>query len=216
MAHRFTSRLQSRTPLLYAIVDASLVGGEEIVAVSERLVEAGVDLVQLRAKKVGSGTMLQWVRAMLPVCRAREVPLIVNDRVDVALVAGADGVHLGEDDLPPSAARRLLGPDVLVGWSTHGLRQVREAPSEADYLGLGAIHPTRTRRHSRVIGGEALTRAREATRLPIFAIGGLNAGNIAELGGLGLNGVAVASALLGGPSVESAVRDLRAALARWR
>jgi len=201
--------------MLYAILDAGLVHAEELVTTGERLLEAGVDLLQLRAKEVPGGRFLDWARRLLPRCREAGVPLILNDAVDVALASGADGVHLGQHDLPIRAARSLLGPGVLVGWSTHDPSEVAATPDGVDYLGIGSIHPTATRARSRVIGGEALTEAREATTLPIFAIGGITAENLPALGRYGFRGVAVASALLTAPSVDSAVRRLREALGHW-
>jgi thiamine-phosphate pyrophosphorylase len=173
----------------------------------------GVDLIQLRAKDWGAGRMLALTQALLPALREQGIPLIINDRLDLALVSGADGVHLGQEDLPAAEARALLGPDRLLGWSTHDAVEVAEAPPEADYLGFGAIYPTLTRKDSRVGGPEALTGITEATTLPIFAIGGIDAENLLPLGVYRIAGVAVASALRGSPS-EAALR-FRRALAHW-
>ena len=216
MAHSFVSRLrQGRPPLLYAIVDARLCGAEQVVDRAMTLVESGVDLLQLRAKEIGAGVFAEWARTILGSCRQRGIPLIINDRVDVALSVEADGVHLGADDLPVSAARSLLGPDVLVGWTAHDQKEVVGALSGADYLGFGAVFPTQTRENSRIVGPEALTGARRATTLPIFAIGGIDAENLGRLGTYGIAGVAVASGLFRGRSSANTVLDLKKTLSRW-
>lgn len=215
MAHPFVERLRAEPPVLYAILDAGLVEEDRLVAEGRALARAGVDAVQVRAKHMRGGHLLAVVEALLPALRERRVPLIVNDRADVALAAGADGVHLGQTDLPPDAARALLGSEALVGLSTHSLEEVRAAPGCVDYLGFGAMFATRTRKGSRIAGVEALTRAVAATTLPTLAIGGLRPDNVHELQGAKAAGVAVASALVPIDHRAGAVAAFRTALADW-
>lgn len=215
MAHPFAARLRQGPPLLYALVDAGLCAPGALVGHAEALARAGVDLVQLRAKGWEGGALLAAAEAMLERLRPLGVPLLVNDRVDVALAARADGVHLGQSDLPVAAARSLLGSDVLIGWSTHDLDEIRSAPAQADYLAFGSIFATQTRAGSRVVGPAALTAARAASTLPLLAIGGIRPQNVHHLGGLGLTGVAVASGLAGAADLPDVVRAFRDAMARW-
>jgi thiamine-phosphate diphosphorylase len=215
MPHPFVRRLAASPPVLYAILDTGLVGWDRLEQEARELAAAGVDAVQLRAKDASAGRLLRAVEGLLPVLHARGLPLIVNDRADVALVAGADGVHVGQDDLPPQAARALLGPDALVGFSTHSEAEVRAVPAGVDYLGFGAMFSTRTRENSRIAGVEALTRAVAATTLPTLAIGGLRPDNVHELQGARAAGIAVASALSPIDHHREAVAAFRAALAGW-
>ncbi len=212
MAHPFTERLHRPPRLLYAILDAGLCSFSDLVATGAELLEAGVELLQLRAKTLPAGEFLKAARQLVPYCRDHGVPFIVNDRLDVALAAGADGVHLGTSDLPYAAARELLGAELLLGCSTHDLDEIRQAEGVADYLGFGAMFATNTRPDSRIRGPQALTEAVAATTLPIFAIGGIEATNLGQLRGCEMAGVAVASALLEGPSRRDAVGRLREVL----
>jgi len=212
VAHPFKERLLRPPRLLYAILDAGLCPGAELVATGNELLEAGIDLLQLRAKGLPAGEFLEAARQLVPYCRRHGVPFLVNDRLDLALAAGADGVHLGTSDLPYPAARELLGNELLLGCSTHDLREIRQAEGLADYLGFGAMFATKTRSDSRIRGPQALTEAVAATTLPIFAIGGIEAAKLGQLRGCGMAGIAVASALLEGPSRRAAVGRLREVL----
>jgi len=188
---------------------------DDILEMGASWARHGVDLIQLRGKQMGAGSMLELVGRLHPPLEEQGVPLLVNDRVDVALLSGADGVHLGQEDMPAKLARGLLGADRLIGWSTHDPKELADVPPEADYLGFGAIYPTRTRQNSRIRGPEALTETQAATTLPIFAIGGIDAENLVSLGAYSIAGVAVASALLRGSSTREAVAHLRQALEHW-
>jgi thiamine-phosphate pyrophosphorylase len=215
MAHPFAERLRRRPAILYALVDAGLLPRDQLAAHAWELAREGVDLVQLRAKGWEAGALLACAQELLARLRPLGVPLLINDRADVALAGGADGVHLGQDDLPVRYARQLLGPDALIGWSTHALEEIRRAPREADYLAFGSVFATTTRADSVVVGPAALTAAVAASTLPLLAIGGIRPENVDRLAGLGLAGIAVASGLTRGDSAPGAVPAFRAALARW-
>lgn len=215
MAHPFAQRLRCAPPVLYAVLDAATVGEGDLVAEGRRLVEAGVDALQVRAKSWRAGRLLDVAERLLPVTRGAGVPLVVNDRVDVARVAGADGVHVGQDDLPVAEARAQLGPEALIGFSTHSLAEVLAASSLADYLGFGAIFATATRASSRIVGVAALTQAVAESTLPLLAIGGLHPDNLHRLRGSRVAGVAVASALVPTSMHPGAVEAMRRALDRW-
>jgi thiamine-phosphate pyrophosphorylase len=195
--------------------------GRDPRAALEAALEA-VDVVQVRPKRAGAAgpcaarEVYDWTRAALEIVRgcAREVPVIADDRVDVALALAAEGcagVHLGRTDCPTSLARELLGPDALIGLSTHTMAEVALAADEpVDYLGFGPAYATRTKGYEQGLGPEACWIAAQGTALPVFAIGGIdsaNAGDLAEVGR-----AAVCAAILGAPDPARAARELRALL----
>lgn len=142
--------------------------------------------------------------------------LIVNDRCDLAMAVDADGVHLGQEDLPVTYARRLMGPGKIIGLSTHNAAQVREAVTERpDYVGFGPIFSTATKAdHDPVVGLDGLRAARALTTLPMFAIGGISADSVGEIMALGADGVAVISAILKAPDLGLAIRTFQQRLPR--
>ena len=168
----------------------------------------GVAMVQFRQKDGGDHERLTLATALRQLCNQHGALFIVNDRIDLALAVDADGVHLGQDDLPTEIARRLLGPERLLGRSTHNLEQVREANSEdCDYLGLGPVHDTAVKPsvpQSGELVGEALTLGTK----PVFAIGGINVSNLAALTARGCRHVAVIGAIMGAADPGQAARDL--------
>lgn len=211
-------RLREGPPLLYAILDFALVAPAQRLFVGEALCAARVDALQLRAKSESPRGMAALAAALLPIARAHDVPLLINDRVDVALAIGADGVHLGAGDLPPEAARGLLGEGPLLGCTAHDdveLEALDRAAGAAgiDYVGFGAIYPTRTKKDARERGPAALTAAVARTRLPLVAIGGIQPDRIAAIRASGMAGIAVASALSRLERVPGAVQAFRVALA---
>jgi thiamine-phosphate pyrophosphorylase len=177
-------------------------------------VRGGARLVQIRAKAVTDRALLDLAREAVAAARAGGGLLLVNDRPDIALLAAADGVHLGQEDLPPRDARKSLPAGALVGLSTHGPTQVEAADGEpVDYLAIGPVFPTRTKADSgRPLGLEGVRSARARTRLPLVAIGGITADNARSVVEAGADGIAVLSAILAGGDVEAAVRRLRAAI----
>lgn len=170
-------------------------------------IAGGVDCVQVREKALGSGPLLEWVRQVQEVCRRRGVRLVVNDNVEVALAAGADGVHLGQDDMHPDDARALLGPGPWIGWSTHDLEQLDEAADlEVDYAGFGPVFATATKDYANGLGPEYLAAALAIARVPVVAIGGItpeNAWLIPQPAA-----IAVSSAICGADDPEAAARAL--------
>jgi thiamine-phosphate pyrophosphorylase len=182
--------------------------------VAAALVAGGARLVQVRGKDVPDGALLEAVRKALAVVRAAGGALVVNDRPDVALIAGADGVHVGQDDLPPSECRRLLGAGAIVGWSTHGLEQLHAAAAEPlDYAAIGPVFATATKADTEPVVGVSLVRAARARwRLPLVGIGGITRANAAEVVAAGADGVCAISDLLLAPDLARAVREMREAV----
>ena len=199
-------------PRVYPITDARLAGISQAEQVL-RLAEGGATLVQLREKNLSSREFFLDAEEALRVARRRGVKIIVNDRVDIALELNADGVHLGQDDLPPEAARRLLGDEAVIGFSTHNPEQaVIAAKLPVDYLAVGPIFSTYTKRNpDPPLGLEGLRTIRAAIGgIPLVAIGGITAENAAKVLATGADGVAVIGSLF------SSGADIKANLERIR
>jgi thiamine-phosphate pyrophosphorylase len=192
---------------LYAIVDVDA-GGEEVVRRTEGLLRGGARLLQLRWKRPGVADFFATATECARLAQVYGARLMINDRVDVALACGADGVHLGQSDLPLAAARRLLGARRWIGVSTHDVEQARVAAAGgADYVGFGPIFATSTKRTGYSPRGlEGLRQVRAAVTLPIVAIGGIDFDNAAEVIAVGANAVAMISALAGSPDAAGAAR----------
>lgn len=202
-------------PFLYPILDAGLLGARRCGAVVADLARGGARIVQIRAKGVSDRDLFALAQEALVAARESGVLLVVNDRPDVALMLGADGVHLGQDDLPPSEARRLLGAGAIVGLSTHTPAQLDAAAGEpVDYVAFGPVFPTATKRDAEpAVGLDRLRAARARTARPLVAIGGITTGNARETAAAGADGLAVISALLGAADLAAAARAFVAALA---
>lgn len=201
--------------MLYLVVTPSLCR-RGVLATVGAAIEGGVGAVQLRDKEASDAEFLRIARELVPHCRERGVPLLLNDRVHLVEAAGADGVHLGEDDMAPEEARRVLGPGLLVGLSTHDRAEAAAAAARgADYVGLGPMFPTGTKALRRDPGGPALLRSvLGATRLPVYPIGGITSANLPLLVAAGARRAAVSSAICSAPEPRAAAAGLRAILAR--
>ena len=185
-------------PKLYPITDTRLSNLSHALQVA-RLMSGGARLIQLREKRASPREFFLEAEAALDIARARGARLIINDRVDLALALKADGVHLGQDDLSPEAARRLLGDDAIIGYSTHNVAQATQAASlPIDYLAVGPVYATSSKENPEpIIGLEGLRCVREAVgQLPLVAIGGITSENALETLAAGADAVAVISALL--------------------
>jgi thiamine-phosphate pyrophosphorylase len=198
-------RRSFRLPRVYPITDTQISGLAHADQVA-LFAEAGATLVQLREKRASAAEFYAAAKAALAVAAERGVQLIVNDRVDIALAIAASGVHLGQDDLPPEAARRLLGDEAVLGYSTHSVSQALEAAAlPIDYLAIGPIFSTRTKENpDPVVGLEGLRTVRDAIgRLPLVAIGGITPANAIDVIRAGADSVAMISGLWDEGSVVS-------------
>lgn len=201
-------------PPLYAIVDP-LDTGRDPVALARALLAGGASFLQLRLKDATAREVLGVARAIVPLAHAAGARLVVNDRPDVALAAGADGVHLGQDDLPVSAARRALGPGAVIGLSTHDPAQAGAAAAAgADYLGVGPVYATTSKANALLPRGLELVRAARAAvpDRPLVAIGGITADTAAAVRAAGADAVAMIGALVRADDPAGAVRDVLARL----
>lgn len=209
-----------RTPnySLYLVTDAALAGRRAIEEIVREAVAGGVTVVQLREKAASSREMLRRARALKEILAPRGVPLIVNDRCDVALAARADGVHVGQGDLPCALVRELAGPGLVIGVSVSTVEEAVQAERDgADYLGVSPVFETPTKADTPPAAGlDGLRRIREAVRLPLVAIGGIRAGNAAAAIRAGADGIAVVSAIMAAPDPRAAARALAAEVARAR
>lgn len=196
---------------LYAVTDRAWAEDEAaLLRQIEAAVRGGAGVVQLREKHLEHDAFLEEAKRFTALCRRLGAVSIINDRVDVALESGADGVHVGQGDLEAGRARALLGPDKIIGVSAHSPEEARRARAAgADYLGTGAAFATGTKADARPISRETIRAVAAAVGIPVVAIGGVGRENILELKGLGLAGVAVVSGIFGQKDVETAARELR-------
>jgi thiamine-phosphate pyrophosphorylase len=197
---------------LYVIITASLCRGDWY-ATARAAIDGGADAIQLREKDLPDRELLSRAKRLAGLCREHGKLLIINDRPDIAAASGADGVHLGQDDVPVSAARRVLPARCIIGVSTHTVEQVEAAARLApDYLAVGPMFPTETKPQTHIAGPETLAAARRRTSLPLAAIGGINAGNVDRVCTVPACTVCVCAAVIQQPDVAASARDLRSVI----
>jgi thiamine-phosphate pyrophosphorylase len=200
-------------PTLYVILDRTATRGRSLEAILDATVAGGCRMVQLREKEWPSGRLLPLARRLRTRCREAGVTFIVNDRVDLALAVEADGVHLGQEDLPPALARPLLREGMVLGVSTHSVEQARAAATAgAQYVAVGAMFPTATKPDFQLVGPALLQAARDQVGVPLIGIGGITVANAGEVIRAGADGVAVISAVCGAPDPLEATRGFFAAI----
>lgn len=195
---------------LYAILDLGYVKPDALETTARLLVEGGVDLLQLRAKKFGPREIEQMARRILPVTRHAGVPLVINDHPAVAAATGCEGVHIGQDDMGVAEARRLAGHACFVGKSTHSVDQARAALAEgADYLGYGPLYATGTKPDYAPIGLGGIADVERLASVPVFVIGGVNLDRLPQVLAAGARRVVVVSAFLQASDIRAAVGEVR-------
>ena len=200
-----------QTMRLYAVTDRAWVGRQTLPEQVEAALKGGATCVQLREKELDGAAFLEEARTLAALCRRYGVPLIINDNVEVALASGADGVHVGQDDLTVEQVRRLAGDRLIVGVSAHSVEQALAAQvGGADYLGVGAVFATATKSDAHVLPRETLAEICRAVDIPVVAIGGIGEDNLLQLAGTGVDGAALVSAIFSAPDIEGQCRKLRA------
>lgn len=204
--------ITAKQMLLYAVSDRAWSNSdEEFLSQVEQAINSGVTVFQLREKNTDYEHFKDIALKIKPICKAHGVPLIINDNVKLAKEIDADGVHLGQNDLDIKAAREYLGADKIIGVSAHNVKEAQAAESGgADYLGSGAVFVTSTKTDAGAIDHKVLSDVAHSVRIPVVAIGGITGGNISRLEGLGLDGVAVVSAIFAAKDIPSAVNELKA------
>ncbi|RYC31852.1 thiamine phosphate synthase [Lichenibacterium minor] len=200
---------------LCLVTDREIGHGRPLVEVVMRAVAGGVTMVQLREKTAPTRAILEEARALKAALAGHGVPLVVNDRADIAVAIGADGVHVGQTDLPVEAVRAVVGPGMAIGLSITDAEQIARADAgAADYLGIGPVHPQKTKADaSAPLGLGGFARLRRMTGKPVLAIGGVKADDVPMLVEEGATGVAVVSAIMGAQDPEAAARLFAAAWA---
>lgn len=195
---------------LYLVTDSSYHTEESFLKTVEQACAGGVTLVQMREKQRGGRAYLELAQKVKKIADAYGIPLIIDDRIDIALAADAAGVHVGQSDIPVEYARKLLGPDKIVGATAKTVEQARTAyAAGADYLGVGAMYPTTTKVVTVRTPPEMLTKIAEAVPIPMIAIGGLNSDNLDIIKGRPVAGIAVVSAIMKAENPKEAARQLK-------
>lgn len=194
---------------IYLVTDEGCLQGRALLDCVREALDGGVTLVQYRAKTASSAEMYAEALQLKALCDSFKVPLIINDRLDIAMAVGAAGVHLGQDDLPCAAARKLLGEDYIIGVSAHNPAEAKAAlQSGADYLGCGAVFGTATKADVKKLGTDGLAAICKAKGLPVVGIGGVTADNYREVHAAGADGAAIVSGILAQPDIRATVRAI--------
>lgn len=210
---KFTKDEIRAAMLLYAVTDRTwLKPGETLTAVCEKVLANGATFLQIREKDLDANTFEEEAKALKALCAAHKVPFVVNDSVEIALDMDADGVHVGQSDIKGRDIRAMIGPDKILGISAGTVAEaVAAEKAGADYIGVGAVFGTTTKKNARNLSLAQLQEIRRSVSIPVVAIGGINASNIEELAGSGVDGVAVVSAIFAAEDPGAATANLLAA-----
>ncbi|RKI30001.1 thiamine phosphate synthase [bacterium 1xD8-6] len=201
---------ERRSLRLYAVTDRSWLRGSTLYEQVEKALRGGATFIQLREKSLDTESFIEEAGQIKILCEKYHVPFVINDNVEVALAVGADGVHVGQGDMAASDARKKLGAGKIIGVTARTVQQAAEAERQgADYLGTGAVFATSTKGDAKEISHGTLKEICRSVSIPVVAIGGITAGNVMELKGTGIEGVAVVSAVFASEDIESAARELR-------
>ena len=199
--------------LLYAVTDRYWLGERTLHDVVKESLDGGVTFVQLREKHLDQAHFLEEAKDLKMLCKAYNVPFVINDNVDIALEMDADGVHVGQSDMEAGDVRAKLGPDKIIGVSAQTVEQAVLAEKRgADYLGVGAVFPTNSKDDATDVSYETLKAICQAVSIPVIAIGGITKDNVEELSGSGICGIAVISAIYGQKNIKDAAANLKMAV----
>ena len=199
--------------LLYAVTDRAWLNGATLESQVEQALKGGATFVQLREKELDEETFLEAAKKIKKLCGKYHVPFVINDNVDIALAVDADGVHVGQSDMEAGKVREKLGPDKIIGVSCKTVEQALLAKKHgADYLGVGAMYPTGTKKDATAVTPAALSEICHAVDIPVVAIGGINKDRLEPLKGTGVDGVAVVSAIFAAEDIEKAAKELKEAV----
>lgn len=197
---------------LYLCTDRELMSTETLEEAVERAIKGGCTVIQLREKDCTSQEFYETAKRIYEITKKFHVPLIINDRVDIALAVNADGVHVGQSDLPAAVVRSIIGEDKIVGVSATNLSEAKQAVLDgADYLGVGAMYQTDTKTDAQTVTMEELKAIRSAVDVPVVVIGGINQKTLGNFKGMGIDGMAVVSAVIAADNIEQAAQDMAAA-----
>lgn len=195
---------------LYLVTDRDVLKGRDLGKAVEDSILGGATIVQLREKDITSREFYAIATKIKAITDKYNVPLIINDRLDIALAVGAFGVHIGQSDMPCIIARQVLGKDRIIGVSVHTLEEALEAEKDgADYLGCGAVFSTSTKKDAKNVSYDQLKEIKSRVKIPVVAIGGINEKNLVQLKGTNIDGVAIVSAILGKEKIKEATENLK-------
>jgi thiamine-phosphate pyrophosphorylase len=199
---------------LYFIVDRALAGRRNVEQIVRDALAGGVTAIQLREKHMSTKPLIAWANKLKAIVSEFGIPLIINDRIDVAVAVDADGVHLGQDDAPIDVARKLLGADKIIGLSAHTRKEALDAEKTgADYIGVGTVFSTSSKKDiQKIIGTSGLNRIRKNVSLPMVAIGGVNENNLTQVMKTGVDGVAIISAIMNSSNPKQTCLALRSVI----
>lgn len=204
-------KCDKHTMLLYAVTDRAWVGEQTLYQQVESALKGGATCVQLREKQLGDADFLQEAIQIHALCQQYGVPLFINDNVEVALQCHAEGIHVGQEDMAAAQVRQRVGDEMMIGVSVHSVEEALEAVRHgADCLGVGAAFSTHTKADVDVLPEGMMKAICDAVDIPVVAIGGIHKENLLRLKGIGVNGVALVSAIFGAEDIEAECRELKA------
>ena len=197
---------------VYLVTDRGILDGRDLFKAVENAIQGGASLIQLREKDISSRGFYELAVQIKKLVNSYNVPLIINDRIDIALAVEADGLHIGQEDIPLGIARKIMGPDKIIGYSVSNLEQaIFGEKNGADYLGAGPVYPTGSKADAGApIGTRNLKAIKERVSIPVVAIGGVSSANISEVRKTGVDGVSVISAILGSQDIAEAAKNITA------
>ena len=203
-------RVNADAMTLYAVTDRTWVEDTTLMDQVKEALEGGITFLQLREKHLSKEEFIKEAREMKELSKEYKVPFVINDNIEVALAVDADGVHIGQDDMSVEEARKLLGEDKILGVSAHNVEEaIKAQKGGADYLGVGAMFPTGTKTDADSVSMEELQKIRTAVSLPIVVIGGINKGNTGRFKPMGIDGLAVVSAIIAQSDIKAAAAELK-------
>lgn len=195
---------------LYLVTDRKCLKNKNLNSAIEEAILGGVTLVQLREKSSDSLELFNIAKEVKKITDKHNIPLIIDDRIDIAMAVDAAGVHLGQEDIPCNVARKILGSDKIIGVSAHNIKEALKAQNDgADYLGCGSVFNTSTKNNVTSLKIQELREIKEKVNIPVVAIGGINEKNVLELRGTGIDGIAIVSAILGKDNIKKAAEELK-------
>lgn len=182
---------------LYLVTDRQWLNGRKLTDDLEKAILGGVTIIQLREKNLSDEEFIKVANEVKKLCQKYDIPLIINDNLNVALAIDSDGIHIGQDDIPASIVRKKIGPDKILGVSAHNLKEALQARHDgADYIGVGAIFPTETKNDATIVTLDKLQKICDRIDIPVVAIGGINIDNISKLKNINIAGIAVVSEIM--------------------
>lgn len=208
-------KVKSEQMTVYAVTDRAWTGEKSLMEQVKEALDGGITFLQLREKKLSKEAFLQEAKEMKQLAEKYKVPFVINDNIEIAQKSGADGVHVGQDDMPVEEVREILGEDKIIGVSAHNVEEALKAQKGgADYLGVGAVCQTATKSDASVVSMEEMKKICESVSIPVVAIGGIHKDNLSMLEGTGIDGVAVVSAIFAAKDIKEASRELFAKVSK--